>query len=83
MNFWTNLIGEPRPATIKTEIKLFTYSPAEIISFVRQGLVTKQEVIDSNVMDMMFGDDLQKFIYPTKNDKNQELTLVNDQLTSP
>ena len=82
MNFWNQLIGEPRPAEIKTEINLYAYNSDDIISLVMQGIITRQEVIDSNVIESMFNKDLEHFIYSIKRQQTPTLVIA-DQLTSP
>ncbi len=64
MNFWNQLIGEPKPATVKTEIYLHSFSPSKIVQLVKAGLVTRDEVIESRVVEAMFGDELFDYIYP-------------------
>jgi hypothetical protein len=79
MNFWNELIGTPIKGTVKTEISLHSYHYSDIIAFVKQGLVTRQEVIDSGVIEAYFGDELRNFIYPPEVEPPQDPTLVVDQ----
>ena len=64
MNFWNQLIGEPIQGTVKTKMKLHKFACKQIIDFVQKGILTREEVIDSGVIESMFTHELRDYIYP-------------------
>jgi hypothetical protein len=48
---------------VKYKLDLGQYSPNDIISWHKQGILTMEEIIDSGRMNSEFGDTLKNYIY--------------------
>ena len=76
MRFWNQLIGEAK-GTVKTQIHLHNYPPYQIIKMVENKIVTRQEVIDSGVIESCFGSDLADYIYPRDLHHDEVTEILN------